>query len=405
MNTPMHKLIAEAAVSTLEGECAKFWDPLRGAMAKASNYPDYFAAGEIKADQHAQIDGDWREYTMIPSDGGTVAHSLITPLELRINYPPLIQYWNEAVVGNIKSGGLEKAAKFAGCLSHLIGDTGQAAHVLDERNFKYLFPQGENCFVIHSTIESVSGQIDQLVYHPRILARSLEELNWRLIEELEILKRWNMAEVVPMMQAILMQDYAKAETSASRTLVVCVQLFADLLFTLWNLAFDQIKHYNDRLELASLIPVEEHCDMLFNYGIMRDRIPSKKINEPLALDLGHGDVPGIALLADMSQSHKTVRESSVDYSIPRGVFKYLSAQIGLNRNSVNETKAIFKIKLDGEIVFTSNALGVEDSAVELKIKLKDAERIQLYVRDARPAPCDTKFFYPVFANPVLAERT
>jgi len=62
------------------------------------------------------------------------------------------------------------------------------------------------------------------------------------------------------------------------------------------------------------------------------------------------------------------------------------------------------VKLDGKTVFTSEALGEDDPGVKIKVKLGDAKRLQLYVRDARKAPCDTKFFYPLFANPKLIER-
>lgn len=398
MNTPMHVLITETALDCLTGECRAFWRSLKTPMSRASNYPDYFAAGDRDDERNVLIDPDWREYNTIPT-GTTVEHIKFDPLKLRETYPAMLKHWTKKIITNIKSGDYEKAAKFAGVLSHIVGDTGQAAHVFDERYLKYLLPQGDKCFVIHPTIERISGRIGQFMYQPEILAVSLDELNWRMIEELEILKCRNMAEVVPIMQAVLHDDHAAAEASASRTLVSCIELFADVLFTIWNLIFNKSLQIENEFELKRLLPFKEHCDMLFNYGIMVDRIPGKDINEPLVLDLGHGETPGIALLADMAPFHETIRESFVDYSIPGGVFKYFVAEIGLNHNSLNETKAVFKVLLDGRIVYESKAMSGDDDGVEIKIELKEAERLRLYVCDARPAPCDTKFFYPVFANP------
>lgn len=398
----MHIHITETAIDWLTGDCAAFWTPLKEIAAKASNYPDYFAAGEAGAKKNGQIDKDWREYNVVP--GVAVVHALIKPLELRDTYPPIINYWNAKVVENIKSGSGEKAAKFAGCLSHLVGDSGQAAHTFDERPLKKLIPHGDKRFIIHSTIEKVLGGIKKKSYVPRNLGGSLDELNWRLLEELEILIYRNAAEVIPILTAIMNGDNKAAEASASRSLTLCAELFADLLFSQWNIASGKNCGLENKLDLCAFIPLKQHCDMLFNYEIMTDRIPGKSIDDSVTLDLGMGDVRGIALLADMAPSFPKVRRAFVEYSIPVAVYKNFETEIGLNRNSVNETKAVFKIKLDGKTVFSSKPLSAEDPAVKVKIELGNARRLRLYVQDARPAPSDTKFFYPVFANPILTER-
>ena len=402
MHGPMHIHITETAINWLTGDCAAFWKPLKKTAAKASNYPDYFAAGESSAEENARIDNDWREYNTVP--GAEVVHTLIKPLDLRKTYPPIINYWNAKVVENIRSGSGEKSAKFAGCLSHLVGDSGQAAHTFDERPLKKLIPHGDKRFIIHSTIEKVMGRIEKKNYVPRNLGGSIDELNWRLLVELEILIYRNTAEVIPILTAIMNGDNKAAEASASQSLTLCAELLSDLLFSLWNIACGKNNGLENELNLCGFVPVSQYCDMLFNYGIMIDRIPGKTIDEALTLNLGGKDVHGIALLADMAPFFTEVRRAFVEYSIPASVFKYFETEIGLNRNSVNETKAIFKIKLDGKTVFSSKPLGAQDPAVNVKIELGNAKRLQLYVRDARSAPCDTKFFYPVFANPKLTKR-
>jgi len=236
------------------------------------------------------------------------------------------------------------------------------------------------------------------------LGGSIDELNWRLLEELEILRHRNTAELIPILTAIMNGDDKTAEASASRSLTLCSGLLADLLFSLWSIACGKNSGLENELDLCGLVPLKQYCDMLFNYEIMLDRLPGKTINDSIALNPGSGEVHGIALLADMAPHFSKVRRAFVEYSIPASVFKYFKTEIGLNRNAFNETKAVFKIKLDGKTVFSSKALSAEDPAVKVKIRLGNAKSLQLYVRVARPAPCDTKFFYPVFGNPVLKDR-
>ena len=404
MNTQMHIHIVEASLECLSKQCKEFWQPYLPDMIKAANYPDYFAIGEIEADKHAEIDPDWRDYITLPSSGNKREHIRFDPLKLRKTYPEMINHWNKEILNYLRAENIEKTAKFLGSLSHVIGDTGQAAHVFDEKIIKNFLPQGERPFIYHSAIEKISGHADISDYTPMVLGSSLKELNWRMIEELDIIRKNNIAEVLPIITAIMNDDDKSAKESATRTLNSCCRLFADYLYTMWVIKTEKknIPFYD--IDILKLQPGKEHCDMLFNYGVMVDRIPGKTIDEAVTLNLGGKDVHGIALLADMAPFFTKVRKAFVEYSIPANVFKYFESEIGLNHNSVNETKAVFKVKLDGKTVFTSEALGKDDKGVKIKVELGKAELLQLYVRDARPAPCGTKFFYPVFANPKLNER-
>ncbi len=388
----------------MTGKSAKFWRPLSEVIIYASNYPDYFAAGELQATKSDRIDHEWREYAMLPVSGNRNCHAVFKPLDIRNTYPEIIDHWLDAVFKNMSSGNKVKAAKFTGCLSHIIGDTGQAAHVFDERLIKQLLPQKDKCFIFHPAIEKISGKIPVEKYAPRQLASGLDELKWRLIEELEILKQRSTAEVIPIITAIMEDDHAAAQASASRTLTLCAKLFADLLFSIRHIIAEPDAKIPNVIDLRELVPLKQSCDMLFNYGIMIDRVPGKTIDQPLKLNLGDGDVPGIALLPNMAPNIVGGREAFVEYRIPRNTFQYFETETGLNRGSVNETEAIFMVMLDDNIAHVSDPLDINEPANKIKIELGNAQTLKLYVRDARPAPFDTKFFYPVFANPRLSGR-
>lgn len=406
MNTQMHIHIAETGVNWLSGDAAAFWKPFRKTVTLASNYPDYFAAGEMSAERNCELDQDWREYTMIPGDNNeAVVHTIFKPQAIRHSYAAPLRHWILKSIEAIKTGNIESAAKFAGCLSHIIGDTGQAAHVFEDQLIKQLMPQGDKCFAIHSAIEKVCGRIEAEQYAPRILGADIEELNWRLIEELEILRRQETCEVIPIMQAILQDDATTARASASRTASHCAELFCDLLYSLWSIASGKADVSVSEIDLRTLVPVNQYCDMLFNYEIMIDHIPGKEIDKPLPLAPGSGaDATGICLLANMAPNFRGVRETFVEYCIPTGKFNFFESEIGLNHHAVNQTSAVFSIELDGEKVFESDALDCENPPVKIKIALGHAQLLRLSARDSRAAPCNTKFFYPVFAMPELTHH-
>lgn len=407
MDGLMHELIVKAAANWLDGAAAELWRPQLKSLEQASNYPDYFAAGENSKAENRALEPDWREYTIVmDADGApSPAHAMTKSQELRGTFTDIIRVWNSKTLDALAVGQLERAAKFAGCLSHLVGDAGQTAHLFDERLVKRLFPQGDRLFVIHSAIERVHGTIVQTSHRSRLLGASLPELTWRLVEELELLQRREAAELAPIMQALLAQDQAAAKASASRTVTHCAELFTDVLFSLWAISCGETTAMATDLDLRSLIPLKENCDMLFNFGIVLDRAPGKNMDSTLPLDPGLGRaIPGIALLANMAPNFKGVRETSVEYLIPSGVFQNVECLAGLNHNQENQTDAIFEVRLDGRTVFRSGALGQNDAAVAVKVKLGSASTIEFYARDVRNAPCCTKFFYPVFAAPKLTGR-
>jgi hypothetical protein len=400
----MHILIAQRGVEWLGGKAGEYWHALLEHVMKASNYPDYFAAGENSNAEHLHAEPQWKDYNLIPNEEGICEYLRFDPLELRRTYPDIINHWGAEIVKAVRAGENIKAAKFAGCLSHLIGDSGQAAHVFDDSLLIKLLPPGNKRFILHSAIEKVSGRIEG-EYTPAMLAGSLKEFNWRMLVELEMLKRRETAEVVPIVQAVLADNDVEAEASASRTATHCAELFADALYTLWAIAVDDVKDLPDEFDLKVLEPVAHFCDMMFNFEPMIDLIPGKSIDNPLPLDPGVNKViPGICLLANMAPHYTGTRETFVEYSIPAGVFKYFETVIGLNKFSKNQTEAIFKIELDGECVFQSEPLGQESSGLGLKLPLGNASTIRLSARDVRQAPCDTKFFYPVFGVPRLSGR-
>lgn len=403
MNNRMHALLAEAAVDWLAGEAAAVWQPVRETISVASNYPDYFATGADSLPKHRHAEPDWERFTLIPDNGGSaIAHSVFKPDRIRETYPAIIRHWVSCLLDGLKKGDPSSAAKFAGCLSHLIGDTGQAAHLVDERILSQMVPLRDTCFVIHSVIERQDGRIESTQYSPRNLGTTEEMFVWRLEQELLMLKRQETAEVAPILTAILDGRKDDARASASRTLEHCAKLFADCLLSLASIAAGAHPKHGLELDVRTLVPLAVKCDMLFNYGIMIDRMPGSDVNHPLDLDPGLGrSAPGICLLADMAPNCSKTRDAFVDYALPRDVFHSFRALAGLNHLADNETGAVFQVLGDNRVLFDSGAQSPDARPVVINVPITGVSTLRLYACDVRPPPCSTKFFYPVFAHPVL----
>jgi hypothetical protein len=406
MNSEMHVKLVELALMCLPDECGKFWLPLKKELIIASNYPDYFAPAENSARKYLDLEPDWCEFTYVPLKGRMLPfHTCFNHFEITATASEMVAHWNEKTLVCYKDRLFENAAKFAGCVSHLIGDSGQPAHTCDDRILRRLFPQKDKCFTIHPVLESFSAGLNSINYQPKLLGASLSELNWRLLEELVCLNVSQAAEVIPLMQSVFEHDQKKAKASADRTMADCSKLFADWLYTIWHIANGTANIENNSFDLCALEPFEQENDMLFNYGGMIDHIPGRCPDELIGLKLGAVDgLHGVCLLPQMAPTFSDVRRAFVSYHIPSGVFKYFESEIGLNRNCMNETEAIFEIRLDGFTVFTSVAINQATPPLSVKVELGNSRCLTLYVRDVRKAPCTTKFFYPVFAAPRLTAR-
>ncbi len=392
MNNQMHGRITAAGLRFL-GETDEY-------MVKASNYPDVFWGLTEHDHQKDEIDPDWHKYILTPAGN---AHRVMEPLKLRETYPPLVEFWIDGALEALEKGKRREASGMLGCLSHLIGDTAQAAHLMDERVIADLFPQKNACYITHGAIERISGEIPDIPYTPRLLGGSAPELKWRLLEELAILQQREKAELPVMFQAIENRDPAAAESSAGRSATHAAELLADVLHTVSAIAAGQTMSLTD-LELRLLVPCDQFCDSYFNFRIMIDRMPGPDIYQPLPLDLGLGSAPGIAMLPYLAPMFEGIREAYAEYTIPPGIFGGFSATAGLNRGARNETSVVFEIWLDGEKAYASIPCDAQSASLQISVALGNASRIRLRVIDPRPDARQTKFIYPVWLNPVLRRK-
>lgn len=186
-----------------------------------------------------------------------------------------------------------------------------------------------------------------------------------------------------------------------RTGVHCTELFADLLYTLIQVINDNI-HEKTEIHLEKLVPVDMFCDSYFNYGVMVNQIPGQDIYSPVKLDLGQGPKQGIAMLVRLTPGITEEREAYAEFAIPKDVFRYFSATIGLCRNIPNYGKAVFQVWVGDKLAFESPPLQADTEPLRITIPLENSRKFTLRVIDARGKNQSlAEFFYPVWLNPTL----
>ncbi|MDR0932806.1 MAG: NPCBM/NEW2 domain-containing protein [Victivallales bacterium] len=404
MNGSEHKQIGSKAVKYLSGEAREYWRAVTPLLEDSSVFPDVFWSGYKAPQKYLDQYSDWRDYIMIPIGEELInCHSAFDTLRLEETYPTVLEFLLNSCVKAMKANQKELAAKFAGVLSHIIGDTGQAAHVCDPAILAPLFQKENECYLIHTFIEA-KPEIsfpDELQYSARSLGNSLPEVCWRLLKELQHLKKHGMGMIVPIMVAGQKNDWKTAGIYATQMVVESTCLFADLLESLYLLVTNK-PIPTSAVSLIELEPDNYHCDGMFNFMPQKNHMPGDNPISPLALDIGNGIQAGYALLPDMFPGCAKARIAYIDFTIPAGVFETLVFSCGLNRNARrNETKAVFEVFCDNKKNWKSAPIGVADPPVTAEINLKHTTHLRLQVKDARKDALETKFFYPCYIEPLL----
>ncbi|OQA85566.1 MAG: hypothetical protein BWY31_01848 [Lentisphaerae bacterium ADurb.Bin242] len=403
MNGVCHSWIAGNAIAFLPEPVGKYWAEYRELLENAANFSDIFWLGENSSPQYLEKYPDWRDYVFLPEDGEMkMGHYMLQPARTCQQLTAAAGYLISRVLSEMRSGRHERAVKFTGILSHMIGECGQAAHVADPKMLSALFQQEGQSSLFHSPMENNSlVSYPEHSYSAQCLGDDESETVWRFVQKLAVLKSHSTKTIVPIMNAILKNDFAEAAVYASRTVGECTDIMADLLYTLYAL-FEGKKKGPDSVSLLELEPEDYLCDGMFNFLPQRSVMPGKKWDEPIPLDAGDGARPGIALLPEMFPGHAFPRFAFVRYRIPSGVFRRFDFGCGLNRLADrNETSGIFEIRLDGKSVWQSPPLSVNSGNVYASIQPGRAEHLELYVRDSRTETATTKFFYPCFFDMTL----
>lgn len=413
MNKRSHQIIATKALEMLPQDAHDFWRQYHDLLELTSNYPDIYAAPDQLSQEVLAQDSDYLDCIMVPKHGQdekALVHSVIYPIDVRREFGPVLSYYVINILENLQNGNIKKAVKLAGCLSHVIGDTAQPAHILDDALIMDLVPPPKDqFFAFHPTVEKITGSFNSN-YKARLLGTDVSEIIWRFQEKLQVMVKKCMGSAVPLLQAIYKENETEAATAAGLPLRLATELFTDFLLTAFRLHDKSIPQnetaFLNKLSLMDLEPTEQLCDDLFNKQVVKNIHPIYPKMNTVPLILGGEKRRGIAMLAySMSPIYPENRKASATYLLPSGLYESFQSTIGLSELCENQTGAIYTVKLDEKTAYESPVINPNTAPLKISVPLAQAQTITLEARDCRSGQTPTRFFYPVWAEPRLEGHT
>lgn len=409
MNNPTHIQITYTALEYLSDEAKEYWSSEKEIIGSASNYPDIFYTGK-ETEKYISTDADWREFIIpkVNNESGKTVHQIFSENDIEGTYPGLFKYYIDKITRSMADNDIVKASKFAGCVSHIIADTAQPAHSV---SYKTVAPlcNFENIRIYFHDIEAVGKSAKKYDYKAKILAPDCKTTVWVLTEKMKKLKNDASGIFIPLLFSFVENDTKTSEMYAEKAAGEAAKYVADFLETLYYF-YKYNKNYEKTFEilLSELLPYDCKIDNLFNGTVAIDKIPGRTPKEPVNLNIGNGDTSGIALMANMTPGFFGKRDTYVEYNVPAELECVFEAEIGLQcfgenkwKFSKNETGVIFKIYADENQIFKSQPIYEETSPIKIKLPLCNAKKIRIYADDIREDTFDTKFYFPVIANPKI----
>ena len=399
MNYQAHANIFRGAVAALP-------DPLRQQIAAfedllddAGNYPDIFDNGTLPEADKDAIDPGWRRFCLYPEGmAGKNMHSWPFPREQQTDHLPMLRHLFGHAVDAWKAGDIEGGIKFAGCLSHYLGDVTQPAHLLDQQLMEQLLPTPGDYseFHYHFTVEAVVGACPPLAA-PKLLGASLDEACWRLMEFNRRAINDCRAFIVPTVQALFARDGEKAAELAAYPVQVAAEGTRDILYTVAALATgDFVADRSAPLDLRTWFPDRQSIPIAYGKAFIDQNKSSGPTNGPLhpaKLRTTTGDVQEVHGLG-------VIGRSWLQWSLPAGLFDRFEATIGMHPELATGGSGDFVVLLDGNEVFRSGPMTLDDPGRAISVPLGESTELTLRVDD--PSGGLTFYFnHAVWASPVL----
>lgn len=392
MNSLAHANIMEGACAALPPALRTVLAPAAKLLATASNYPDIFGDPTRPVDAKDRVDPAWRRFCMLPAElGGASVHAWPFQATQQPKWRPVTQHLLAQAVDAQRHGDLESFVKFAGCVSHLIGDALQPAHIVDLALLAKLLPAPPERagFHYHTDVEAVTGRCGPL-RPPRLLGLDAAEAAWRLAAlNTQAIDRVYRG-IVPMLQALFAGRADEAESWADTPVTEAAQITADLVYTGLRLAAEDISS-DERAALAEvdlrIWPTDEAFhDSVYGAAILdgnRSTPPSGAPIVPARLRMPDGTTRPARGLGVLPHSGMCgPRTCWMRYSLPPGVFDRFEALAGMHAVLTTDGAAEFVIALDGREAFRSGRRGAADAALPIRVVLGAAAEITLTVEDA-----------------------
>ncbi len=428
MNTISHKNIAARGFDLLPAGIKKEWKNGKQFVLKTCMYPDIFADRGLSEEEKERRDPDfdnafleplppkaawYRELSRKVNGLPSASFSEIIP-ENRIY---IYSYFMEKTVDSLKKGDREKAARFAGVLSHTIGDTAQPIHLVNSRTLDALIkcPDEFLGFELHAGIEGITGKPVIRNYEPELLGSTRSQALMGFYKKTLIMAEECRYTTPLMVRAVYSHNPEEAVRLAGISVKQATLVFADFLRTAWALANSEDIQARP-FSLTEYPCISSTVDMLYRYRPMKNisLIPySGGKSYPLTVLNKAGNkvtVTGLGVvpyLGPLKTSAGTVKErdARVEYLLCSGSYTSFRATVGLNPLfKESRGRVVFRVFADGRMIGKSGEFCPGKPAEELKAKIPcNAHFLTLSMLTVEEPPPSLAQTHPhgVWVNPIL----
>lgn len=422
----MHRFIAGRGFDLLPGEIKERWKA-RGSILKTCQYPDIFADRNIRKEEKEKIDPEadlylepappetiWYRQLLRKSRAGPVKYLADITAEERIY---ILFHYLKNTIACLKRGDPKRAAKFAGVLSHYVGDLVQPIHLLNPQVIDLLIevPEKFMSFELHSGIESISGYPQTGDYEPEILGDNFARALMGLYRKLTRITEAARYTTIPLIKAVYASQAEETVKLAEKSVRSATIVFSDFLRTAWALAHNE-KIIPRPLDLADYPWIGATVDMLYRYRPIRNfslipysngkKLPLTLLDEnrkPMRVS-GLGVIPYLGPLKTVARTIKA-RDARVDFLVWPGSYSKLKAKVGLNplfreRNG----QVVFRVFADDKLIGKRGPFSPADPYADFAVALPQKMHFLTLsaLTTVEPSqPTVTHHPHDVWADPVL----
>ena len=417
MPSSQHILMGKYAYDSLPAWEQNFWKGQREKIAKNSLAPDQYYANKAKLAQYCIMpNGVVIPHGPTDKDWGTLPFVHSCCLE---NHRYVIEYYLGKLVETISAGDSSESAMFAAVFGHFLQDSSQPAHLVHNDLLYTLVPRPEEQYRhLHRDLDDADP--DEYILKqikPRLLGRTISEAAFHLRIEYETMIQRALTQLVPMISAA----YTGDKKAMSRSITQLYKTATFLTASAWHTAHCIAKQKFDKGNLDKLQVVRLN-KVPYSHGFTLDPYGFHPLLD-CACD-GKGNIIPLTLkVKGENGCEKTatfingiaMTWGNVEYDIPRGIYNEFQVKIGLLSSVPEQSKAIFKVILDGKpvvyeeamatildyggpIVFDSEVITGRDTARDIVIPLGKAAKITLITE------CPEENTHALWVEPVLVKE-
>ena len=321
-----------------------------------------------------------------------------------------IQWFLRNICENIEKGQTGEAMKFLGILCHWNEDTlWPGAHCspvtetvlrqlvpppTEKQNLNYLFGYG-------GIADTGQYSIPDESYQPRLLGASIPEAAVRLHQRQRKLSRQASSFILPLVQDTMYGDGSEAAKVRAEVAHVAGRHSADIIYTALCLAYDRIDEKEEsefeKQKLTDWLPVFEGAMIPHPYYVtpflIDQSMDADRNLHPLSF---YGEDGAVGFGFGMGTPF------SLQFCIAPGtVFGRFTCRAGLHPTAGPNGKVVFRVRVDGEIISSSQPVASGDSPADLCADFPLTEILNLTLETAAEEGSEPSHNLTVWAEPCL----